>query len=440
MIIDNTDELNIVFKNISGKTTLLVPVLSDPQMHPSVNNITCIYIYSEDDYECIVPIQHTEQIHRFSEHLHRFLDLQSIFVHDKKIWLQMGGNNSVFDVKTLWWYTYAEAYDDSHYYTESHQFFWRRHTAINHINAVVPIMQHLSMCQKIRKYAWPMIINSKTNESYIRFNNLYPKLFAEIESNGLQVNGSFKMPNLINDSRVYSQYHYHTTTGRPSNAFRGFNYAAMNKDDGTRDAFCSRHERGALVEMDFDAYHIRLISKLIGYELPAGSVHNYFGKFYFSTETLTPEQYEQSKQITFRLLYGGIDKEFLKIPFFKEVNDWIWKLWNKWKHNGYIKTPIENRIISSENLPGMTVNKLFNYYLQAIETEFSARKLEQVQTILKEYKTCIILYTYDSVLFDVPITEAKEVLPKIKTSLETGSFPVKCKVGNIYSKMNDIVL
>ena len=31
---------------------------------------------------------------------------------------------------------------------------------------------------------------------------------------------------------------------------------------------------------------------------------------------LTQEQYEQSKQITFRLLYGHIEKEFLKIPFF----------------------------------------------------------------------------------------------------------------------------
>ena len=155
---------------------------------------------------------------------------------------------------------------------------------------------------------------------------------------------------------------------------------------------------------------------------------------------MTTEQYEKSKQITFRLLYGGIDKEFLSIPFFKEVNDFIWNLWNEWKESGYIKTPVERRIISSDNLKGMTVNKLFNYYLQALETEFSVRKLIQVQTILKEYNTCIILYTYDSVLFDVPITEATEVLPKIKKVLEGGNFPVKCKVGNIYSKMNSIML
>ena len=43
-------------------------------------------------------------------------------------------------------------------------------------------------------------------------------------------------------------------------------------------------------------------------------------------------------------------------------------------------------------------------------------------------------------LFDVPIQEAKEILLKIKSCLEGGDFPVKCKVGNIYSKMNDIKL
>ena len=83
-------------------------------------------------------------------------------------------------------------------------------------------------------------------------------------------------------------------------------------------------------------------------------------------------------------------------------------------------------------------NKLFNYLLQAVETEFSVKKLYEIQQLLEKTKTCLILYTYDSLLFDIPVTEAKIILPKIKQVLETGKFPVKCKVGNIYSKMNDI--
>ena len=93
-----------------------------------------------------------------------------------------------------------------------------------------------------------------------------------------------------------------------------------------------------------------------------------------------------------------------------------------------------------DSLSDMNQNKLFNYYLQAYETEFTTNRLNQLSYLLQGYKTCIILYTYDSVLFDVPIRDAKEILPKIKSCLEGDDFPVKCKVGNIYSKMNDIEL
>ena len=440
MIVDTEDELNALFEYIQGRKTLLVPILADAQKHASINRISCIYIYTEDDVERIVPINHTEQVRPFQEHLQRFLDLTDIFVYDKKQWLQIGGNNDVWDVKTLWWYTYNEAYDETHYFTAAHQFYWRRHTALSNVNAVIPLMQHLAMCQKIRKYAWPMCMNVKLTDSYLLFNSTYPSIFSKIETAGLQVTDTFKMTDLVTNNFVYTNYHYHTMTGRPSNAFRGVNYAAMNKEDGTRDSFVTRFERGALIEMDFDAYHVRLIARLIGYALPDGSVHEYFGCFYFGVDQLTEEQYEQSKQITFRLLYGGIDKEFLEIPFFKKINDFIYDLWRQWKAKSYIKTPILKRTISSEAVQNMTANKLFNYYLQATETEVSVQKLQAVQTVLQGHETCMILYTYDSVLFDIPLTEAKEMLPTIKNALEAGNFPVKVKVGNIYSKMNTIIV
>ena len=440
MIVDTREDLDALFGYIQNRKTLLVPILADAQLHAVRNRVTCIYVYTEDDVERIVPINHTEQITGFSDDLQRFLDLRNIFVYDKKQWLQLGGNGDVWGIKTLWWYTYGEAYDETHYYTTAHTFYWRRHNTLRNVNAMVPIMQHLAMCQKIRHYAWPMCMNAELSESYQHFDSVYPEVFGRIESAGLCVTEDFRMPDLISDGLVYSNYNYHTTTGRPSNAYRGFNFAAMNKDDGTRDAFCSRFDRGALIEMDFDAYHVRLIARLIGYALPAGSVHEYFGKFYFDTEQLTTEQYEQSKQITFRLLYGGIDSEFLTIPFFQQVNDLVYKLWKQWKSRGYIETPILKRVISKDSVQNMTANKLFNYFLQAVETEVSVQKLRQCQVLLNNYETKMILYTYDSILFDVPIHEAKELLPHLKNILEQGNFPVKVSAGNIYSKMNTIII
>lgn len=440
MILDNLDEIESVFEYILDKKTLLVPITINPTTHSSINQICCIYIYSEDNIEYIIPFQHTEQISSFSEYLQRFLDLTNIFVYDKKQWLQLGGNANVFDIKTLWWYTYNEAYDETHYTTPAHRFYWRRHPGLPYINTLIPIQQHMSMCQKIRKYAWPMCMNAKLDKSYVQFNETYPTVFAAIESAGIQVSDQFRMPDLITDNKVYTQYNYHTVTGRPSNAFRGFNYAAMNKEDGTRDTIISRYSNGALVEMDFDAYHVRLIARLIGYALPNGSVHEYFGKFYFDSQTLTTEQYEQSKQITFRLLYGGIDSEFLEIPFFKQVNDFIYDLWKKSKTKKYIETPILKRKIYTDSINNITANKLFNYYLQATETEVSVQKLKQVTDLLAPYQTKLILYTYDSMTFDVPMTEAREVLPLVQNILEMGNFPVKVSVGNIYSQMNGIIL
>jgi hypothetical protein len=436
MIVDTEDELDAVLRYVQGRNTLIVPIYTDANLHSAINKISLIYIYIEDAIERIIPIHHTEQIRGFSERLSDFLELKGIYVHDKKKWLISGGNEDCYDVKTLWWYTYGEAYDETHYHTTAHRFYWRRHQNLQHLNAIIPIMQHAAMCQKIRQYAWPMIMNAEHTESYLSFNSRYPRVFAEIERTGLYVNDSFRDAKLITDNKVYSNYHYHTVTGRPSNAFRGFNFAAMNKEDGTRDAFCSQH--GALVEMDFDAYHVRLIARLIGYNLPNGSVHEYFGRFYFDTATLTEEQYEQSKQITFRLLYGGIDKEFLEIPYFGQVNDLIWKLWGDYKKKGYITTPVEKRPITMDGVERVTANKLFNYYLQALETEVSVRKMETVIEYLRDKTSKLILYTYDSLLFDVSTTEARDIVLQLRIILEEGNFPVKVKYGKTYSKMKTI--
>jgi hypothetical protein len=440
MILDHEQDVLNLLDRCADTKMLLVPIFSSPTIHVSQNPLVAIYIYTAEGEECIIPLRHTEQLRGFTELVPKFLQLRNIFIHDKKQWIQTGGNCNVWDVKTLWWYTYGEAYDEAHYPTPAHQFYWRRHSALPHVNAVVPLQKHLEMCQKIRHYAWPMCMNVELTESYKQFNDIYPQVFARIECAGLQVDETFRMPEIVKDGFVYSQYNYHTMTGRPSNAYRGFNYAAMNKEDGTRSAFCSRFENGALVEMDFDSYHVRLIAKLIRYELPVSSIHDYLGQFYFDVTELTEEQRAESKQITFRLLYGGIDSEFLAIPFFRQVNAFIYELWSKWKSKHYVETPILKRRLTADALKNMTANKLFNYYLQATETEVSVQKLHQVQELIKDYETTMILYTYDSVLFDVPLSEAKNLLPQIKQTLEQGNFPTKVKVGNIYDKIKTISL
>ena len=68
-----------------------------------------------------------------------------------------------------------------------------------------------------------------------------------------------------------------TTTGRPSNSFGTVNFAALPPEK--RKAFIP--ENDYLVEFDFDAYHLRLIGNLVGFDFNSGnwegtSVHEYF--------------------------------------------------------------------------------------------------------------------------------------------------------------------
>ena len=76
MIVDTREDLDALFGYIQNRKTLLVPILADAQLHAVRNRVTCIYVYTEDDVERIVPINHTEQITGFSDDLQRFLDLR----------------------------------------------------------------------------------------------------------------------------------------------------------------------------------------------------------------------------------------------------------------------------------------------------------------------------------------------------------------------------
>jgi len=50
----------------------------------------------------------------------------------------------------------------------------------------------------------------------------------------------------------------------------------------------------------------------------------------------------------------------------------------------------------------------------------------------------MILYTYDSFLFDLDRTEGLRTVLELKEILQDGSFPVKIKAGLGYGSMKDI--
>ena len=80
----------------------------------------------------------------------------------------------------------------------------------------------------------------------------------------------------IEGEYVYTQYNLKTLTTRPSNTFNGVNYAALNKENGSRQCFIPRND--LLVELDISAYHPTLLAKLIGYDFGDKDIHAAAGK------------------------------------------------------------------------------------------------------------------------------------------------------------------
>jgi hypothetical protein len=190
---------------------------------------------------------------------------------------------------------------------------------------------------------------------------------------------------------------------------------------------------GMLVEFDYDAYHLRLIGNLIGYEFPKGSVHEHMAKFYGC-------DYNESKNRSFKYLYGRIPIEVVQMnPFFSKVHDYINKIWGEYKQGKFITSNIYSKKIFRKNLSEMNRNKIFNYLIQLMETENNMKMLSNLIPTLESYKSKLILYSYDSFLFDFNLDDGVDFLKKIKKIIESnGLFPTKTSKGTNYHEMEDI--
>ena len=275
-------------------------------------------------------------------------------------------------------------------------------------NDLIPIWKHYEQFQDWKK----IFGDSKIS----KFSQLYSKSLGWVEKNGLYTNMGYE----------YTRYNPLTITSRPSNTFKGTNYAALKKDDGVRSRFISRFENGKLYQLDFDGYHIRLIAKLIGVDIPLDKkAHEWLANQY-------GKDLSEAKSITFRQLYGGVEDEYYHIPFFKKTSDYINSMWLDFLLNREVVTPILQRKIKfDENL---NKNKLFNYVLQALETERNILILDKLSKINLNQKSVPILYTYDSILFDVDENE-DNYIKEVKRIMEKDGFPTQLEVGNNYDNM-----
>lgn len=446
MIIESQEEIEIFKLYWDKEPCIIYPIWADLDKHPLNNKLSFLYIRFRDDetddgdvvMDFIIPFDHNDC-------LNIDIDLsnstQAKLVYNKKGLLQTDIDiTNMVDINAELFFNefnkYPNGLDISE--IESLTSFYIRQGFRDNLGKIIPITKWSEVLRMItnpiedRIQKIPYHITRGLHSKNWIDKRMIPTL-SKIERIGFRAdkqkfNDRWPEPHhtkQLNGDIIYTEYNPYTLTSRPSNRHGGINFGALNKSDGSRDVFIPR-EGNSFFSFDYDAYHVRLIGKMIDYKLPDSSVHQWLADKYGCS-------YEESKGRTFRILYGGASDEDKKIPFFKQTDDFIQMMWVDVQMRGYFVTKLGRRI-KLEWIENPTPQKVFNYFLQATETEIN---IEIINELLENgYGKYFVLYTYDSFLFDISLNiEWKTILKDIKKILEKHGFPVHGTYGTTYGKV-----
>lgn len=444
-VIETVTEFESFLNSNKAYDWIVVPIYCNGHKPVYADSISVIFIYVlQKDIEVILILNHTEGLAMPASILTQFPDTNRIFIYGKKRFLHFLKSSNLIDIDLLEYFLRNQPMDDD-FETSAHEFFTSKFERFNNLNCIIPVVKHVEKCQKIVSRFLQIYDRVQIDESFNYYNNLVLDSLFELERVGLRIHDEVLQINFPNtavyDHFIYSEYNIYTTTGRPSNRFGGINFAALNKENGSRGSFISRFgTNGFLISFDYDAYHLRLLADLIDYQFPSDiSVHEYLGKIYFDKEKLTEAEYLESKAISFRQLYGGIGHEYLTIDFFEKVHEYTQLLWKQYNDQGFIDTPLFSRKLFQSFFTGMNAAKLLNYLLQTYETERNMAVIHNILQRTQSFSSKLILYTYDSFLFDFNTTDGKEFIEIVKEELQqNGKFPIKIEIGPDYNRMTTV--
>ena len=406
-LIENKEQFEVL-KNSGFKEAFVEVISNNPYQHPSQNSIIGFYVRPIKGHKgYILPVSHPECENVFEDEVYLYLKgLETIYVRDKKEFLHYTILKQLVDI-TLGSPPYILPQ------TTAHSTLYRRFPDLLTVNQLVPITKHYEVCEQVYDDLEHRV-NTVVNPFY---NDKATLVFNAIERNGIKIdkNEFEKHFHPVENDVVYTSYNYKTLTTRPSNKFRGVNYAALSHKDGSRKSFIPHND--IFVEFDIGAYHPTLAAMLVDYDFGSGDIHQAFADMY-------KVDYAKAKELTFKQLYGGVFDNYKDLPFFKATSEYIRTTWETFQTEGVITCPISNYEYKRDVLENMNPQKLFNYILQNMETSLNIEVLFRIFKLLKGRNTKLVLYTYDSFLFDVDKSEEflldniKEVFYKLKLQIK----------------------
>ena len=413
-LIENSKQFSWL-QNSGFKEVFVEIIPNNPFQHPSQNSICAFYVRPIIGHKgYILPVSHPECENLFEDEVYLWLKgLDKIYVRDKKEFLHYTIFKQLVDI-TLQSPPYIQPN------TTAHTTLYKRFPDLETVNQLVPITKHYEVCEQVYDDLEHRI-NTAVNPFY---NDKATLVFNAIERNGIKVNKNEfeKHFHQIKSEFTHTVYNFKTLTTRPSNKFNGVNYAALPKENGCRKSFIPLND--IFVEFDISAYHPTLCGMLVDFKFGDGDIHKSFASMY-------GVDYAKAKELTFKQLYGGVFNQYKDLPFFKATSEYIRTTWETFENSGSITCPISNHVFKKDELENMNPQKLFNYILQNMETSLNIEILFRIFKLLKGKNTKLVLYTYDSFLFDVDETELS-ILDEIKQVFKKLKLQIKEKNGSNY--------
>lgn len=432
MIVDNIQQI----QEFNAQSVFLYPILRDDRLHNTANSIIGFVCIDVDNGNVLtIPNGHPEGVFNLGDF--NFLENCKVYCHNK-VALEYAGYDTSNFIDTLMQYYLYTGVGFSIDTPSIVNHYNRQYHSCYRINELISLYKHEEIALSIFEQSWVKSIQPGLSFYQEEMVNA----FVKIEQNGIAVDVEkfttrFGKNLSLIENKAYTHYNFFTTTGRPSNRFDGVNFAALNKEDDTREVFVSRFEDGQLVEIDFNSYHPRLIAQIVDYDFGSENAYKHLACYYYNTENPTQDQIEEAKEKTFRQLYGGIQQQYLHIPFFNKTNDMAQYLWSKAKEDGYLESPISGRRLILSNYRDLNAYTLFNYFVQMYETETNTLILKSLHEHLSHTKILPVLYTYDSVLFDTHKEELDQLITKIiPQCVDLKKFPIKIKYGSTYKNLS----
>lgn len=396
-------------------------ITNNNNYHPAIAEVSLVYVKPFNSKGYIFCINHTESLSLKWQPIKKFLSEKELYAIDAKYtkyFLSGKINDATFNHGSKFDFSVCEPTIITNFYNE--------HSSLKNINELIPISKHYEYCENIYDVVKSYLIKNnefiyKTIDVFFKIEKkgikLDKKCFIEYHEEHLTPHFSVKQ------GVIYTLYNLYTLTGRPSNAFNGINFAALNKENGERSCFIPHND--LFIEVDFQGYHPRLIGELAEWHFPNDrNTYEILGQLLGVTQ-------QEAKELTFKQLYGGVWSEYQDKPFFKQVNMFVDDLWETIQYSGYIDTPSGKRF-KLKDIDNPNPQKVLNYYIQNYETSQNVLQLYALFNEFRPLKSRIVLYTYDSVLIDV----AREESQKINDIIAKLQYPVRIKTGNNYNELN----